>query len=103
MDYTTVWAQVLVLVAGLTIFVNIITEVVKNAVTWLNTTERINVFVVVLSEVFTVIVCVAYYQMQGLEMTWYLVVGFFVIGILVAYAAMFGYDKLMCYFSTSTD
>lgn len=102
MDYTTIITYVLTIIAGLTIFVNIITEVAKNAVTWLNTTERINAFVVVLSEVLTVIACIAYCQIYDTGLTWYLVVAFVVIGTMVAYAAMFGYDKLFSYFSTTT-
>lgn len=102
MDYTTILAQVLMIISVLTIFVNIVTEVAKNAVAWLNTTARLNGFVVVLSEVLTVASCVAYWQYSGLELTWYLVVGFVVVGIMVAYSAMFGYDKLISYFSSVT-
>lgn len=102
MDYTTILAQVLMIISVLTVFVNIITEVAKNAITWLDTTGKINVFVLVLSEVLTVASCVAYWQYQGLDLAWYLIVGFLVVGIMVAYAAMFGYDKLISYFSSVT-
>ena len=36
----------------------------------------------------------AYAQMNGIALTWYLVVGAIVVGFMAAYAAMFGFDKL---------
>lgn len=102
MDYSTILSQVLVIVAILTAFVNIITEVVKKTFNWLSGSKVINLFVTVLSEVLTVAVFVAYWQIKQMTITWYILVAFIVIGFMVAYAAMFGYDKLMKYFGKGT-
>lgn len=102
MDYMDVLGQVLIIISGLTVFVNIITEVIKNSFSVLNTTARINVFVLLLSVAMTLATFVAYWQIKQMTITWYLIAAFIVIGILVAYSAMFGYDKLMSYFSSAT-
>lgn len=102
MDYMDILGQVLIIISVLTIFVNIITEVMKNTFSVLDTTAKINVFVLVLSVIITVAVFLAYWQIQAFTLTWYLVAAFVVIGILVAYSAMFGYDKLISYFSSVT-
>ncbi len=98
MDYSTIISQVLIIVGILTIFVNIITEVMKKSFSWLSTSKVINIFVLCLSIVLTVGVFIAYWQMNGMMLTWYLVAAFVIVGIMVAYAAMFGFDKLMAYF-----
>lgn len=98
MDYSTIISQVLIIVGILTIFVNIITEVMKKSFSWLSTSKVINIFVLCLSIVLTVGVFIAYWQMNGMMLTWYLVAAFVIVGIMVAYAAMFGFDKLIAYF-----
>lgn len=89
--------------AVLTIFVNIITEVLKNSFGFLKGSKMINIFVLILSLVVTVAVFIAYWQIKQLEITWYIIAAFIVIGFMVAYAAMFGYDKLMKYFQKEGD
>lgn len=89
--------------AVLTVFVNIITEVLKNSFGFLKGSKMINVFVLILSLVVTVAVFIAYWQIKQLEITWYIIAAFIVIGFMVAYAAMFGYDKLMKYFQKEGD
>lgn len=98
MDYATIIGQVLIIVAILTAFVNIITEVVKKTFDWCSTSKIINIFVLLLSEILTVVVFLAYWQIKEMLITWYIVTAFIVIGFMVAYAAMFGYDKLLKYF-----
>jgi len=98
MDYATIISQVLLIVAALTAFVNIITEVVKKSFNWCSTSKCINVFVLLLSEILTVAVFLAYWQIKEMLITWYIIVAFIVVGFMVAYAAMFGYDKLLKYF-----
>lgn len=98
MDYTTIIGQVLIIVAILTAFVNIITEVMKKTFDWCSTSKVINIFVLLLSEILTVAVFLAYWQIKEMIITWYIVAAFIVIGFMVAYAAMFGYDKLLKYF-----
>lgn len=90
--------QILVIVGVLVAFVNIITEVAKNVIPHLNGSKVINAFVLILSEVITVAVFLAYWQIKEMMITWYIIAAFIVIGFMVAYAAMFGYDKLLAYF-----
>lgn len=70
---------------------NIITEVLKK-VTW----DKLptNILVVIISEALTLAFGAAYAQINAVPITWYMVVGAVVVGLLVAYAAMFGFDKL---------
>ena len=91
-------SQVLAIVGGLTILVNIITEVMKNVIPALSSSKNINVFVVALSEVLTLISGIAYFSTKGAGVDWIMVIAMIVVGFLVAYAAMFGYDKLISYF-----
>lgn len=95
--------QVLIIVAVLTVFVNIITEALKNSFSFLKGSKVINIFVLILSLVVTVAVFIAYWQIKQLEITWYIIAAFIVIGFMVAYAAMFGYDKLMKYFQKESN
>lgn len=83
--------SLLVIVGVLMAFTNIITEVIKK-LTW----DKIptNILVVIIAEVLTVASGVAYWQINNLTMIWYHIAAMFVVGLLVAYAAMFGFDKL---------
>lgn len=90
------------IVAVLVIFVNIVTEVVKT-VFELKNAKTINIFVTVLSIILTFVVLIAYLQYKSLTLTWYMAFAFIIIGFMVAYAAMFGYDKLMSYFKKGAD
>lgn len=103
MNYMEIIGQVLIIVAVLTVFVNIITEVLKNSFSFLKGSKVINIFVLILSLVVTVAVFIAYWQIKQLEITWYIIAAFIVIGFMVAYAAMFGYDKLMKYFQKESN
>jgi len=84
-------ATLLSLVGILVVLVNIITQVLKK-VTW----DKLptNVLAVVTSMVVTLLVFFAYCQIKSVAITWYLVAGAVVLGFMVAYAAMFGFDKL---------
>ena len=96
MNYAEVISQLTVIIGILVVFVNIITEVVKKI--WnFKSTESLNVFVTLLSIVVTIASFLAYWQINGLTITWYIFVAFIVIGFMVAYAAMFGFDKLLKY------
>ena len=82
---------ILTVVFALMIVTNIITEVIKK-LTW----DKIptNLMVVVISETLTLISGAVYAQINGIAIVWYHVVGAVIVGIFVAYAAMFGFDKL---------
>ena len=82
---------ILTIVFALMIVTNIITEVIKK-LTW----DKIptNLMVVIISETLTLISGAAYAQINGISIIWYHVIGAVIVGIFVAYAAMFGFDKL---------
>lgn len=70
---------------------NVIVQVVKKA-TW----EKLptNVVALLVAVALTVVAGLAYCQITATALTWYIIAGLFVAGFLVAYAAMFGFDKL---------
>ena len=98
MDYSEIISKILVIIGILVIFVNIITEVVKKTFGWISTSKKINIFVLILSVVLTAGVCIAVCQIHGVVLTWYMIAAFIIGGIMVAYAAMFGFDKLIAHF-----
>lgn len=85
------FAVFLPVVGALVAVVNIITQVIKKA-TW----DKVptNIVVLLLSEALTLMTFFAYAQINGVAVAWYMVVAAVVLGFAVAYAAMFGYDKL---------
>ena len=82
-------AEILSVVGALVIIVNLITEIAKKL-----GLKKTNLFVVILSEVLTLICFFAYVDVKSIHIEWYFVVGSVFVGLAVAYAAMFGYDKL---------
>ncbi len=94
MNYQELFSILFIIIAVLVVLVNIITEVVKKIV---NFTQDIyiNIFVVILSIALTVAVFLAYWQIKQMKITWYLLSAFVITGFMVAYAAMFGFDKLI--------
>lgn len=97
MDLASFISQLLFIVAILVVVVNIITEVCKLSFSWLSTSKIINVFVLILSEAVTISTFLAYWQIKQMLITWYIILAFIVVGFLVAFAAMFGFDKLVKY------
>lgn len=91
MDNIFDWSVILTIVGVLVAITNIITQVLKK-VTW----DKIptNLLAIVISLALTLVVFFAYCQINGITIVWYLVVAAVVLGFLVAYAAMFGFDKL---------
>lgn len=87
MDISVVITIIGVLVA----LTNIIVEVAKKA-TW----DKLptNVLALVVAEVLTIASGIAYCQIKAVPMEWYIVAALVVVGFMVAYAAMFGFDKL---------
>lgn len=84
-------STLLLVIAALVAVTNIITEVVKQL-----THKEVNssLIAIITSLVTTMVSFVAYCQIQSITITWYLIVGSLVVGFMVAYAAMFGFDKL---------
>ena len=87
MEISTIITIIGVLVA----LTNIIVEVAKKA-TW----DKLptNVLALVVAEVLSIASGIAYCQIKAVPMEWYVVSALVVLGFMVAYAAMFGFDKL---------
>lgn len=84
-------ALVLPVVLVLMVVTNIIVEVLKK-LTWGKLPTNILAFTVAM--IVTLLAFFAACQIMGVAVTWYMVVGAIVLGVFVAYAAMFGFDKL---------
>ena len=87
MDLTKMIPIIGVLVA----LTNVIVQVLKKA-TW----DKLptNVLALVIAMLLCLVSGIAYCQVNAISITWYLVAALIVLGFLVAYAAMFGFDKL---------
>jgi len=84
-------SKLLIVVGFLMVLTNIITEVLKKLL-W----DKLptNLLVVIIALVLTLASGAAYAQIKGIEVLWYYVAAAIVVAFLVAYAAMFGFDKL---------
>jgi len=91
MNLTTNIATLISIIGVLVALTNIIVEVIKK-VTW----EKIstNVLAVVVSLALTLVAFFAWTSYAGIAVVWYYIVAAVIVGIMVAYAAMFGFDKL---------
>ena len=85
-------AVVLTIIGILATFVTIVTEFTK---TWgfLNRIPT-SLQVLVASMLVSILSVVIYVQMQKAEMIWYYIVGAIVLGWIVAYVSMYGWEKL---------
>lgn len=85
------WSVIISIVGVLVVLTNIITQVLKK-VTW----DKLptNILVIIISMVLTLVALFAYCQIEAITVVWYMVVAAVVLAFLVAYAAMFGFDKL---------
>ncbi|MET0017910.1 hypothetical protein [Oscillibacter sp.] len=90
MNITNITALITI-IGALTVVVNLLTEVVKKS-TWNKIPT--NILVVLLSVVLTLVAFFAYCQINAVAVLWYMVVAAVIVGLLVAYSAMFGFDKL---------
>ena len=92
MDYSIIveyGSNILFAMACLVFGVNIIVEVVKKLFPKVPTTFLATIFSVVV----TMVAFFAWAAIIELVILWYYVVAAFVLGLFVAYAAMFGFDK----------
>lgn len=83
--------MLLSIVGGLVIVVNIIVEVVKK---FTEPYIPTNFVAIALSLVLTLAAFFAWASIEAIAIEWYYVVAAVVVGFMVAYAAMFGFDKL---------
>lgn len=84
-------SALITIIGVLVAVVNIITEVLKK-VTWGKIPT--NLLVIIISIAMTLVAGAAYAQLNAITITWYLVAAAIIVGFMVAYAAMFGFDKL---------
>lgn len=85
------WSVVISLIGVLVALTNIITQVLKK-VTWEKLPTNILAFAVAMA--LTLLAFFAVCQISGIAVKWYMVAGAVILGVFVAYAAMFGFDKL---------
>ena len=91
MDTVLNLSVILSIIGVLVVLTNIIVQVVKK-VTWGKLPT--NILAVIVSMALTLVVFFAYCQINAIVVVWYMIVAAVVTGFLVAYAAMFGFDKL---------
>lgn len=85
------WSLILSLAGVLVVLTNIIVQVLKK-LTW----DKLptNILATAVSMVLTLAAFFAYCQIKAVPVVWYTVAAAVVLGFMVAYAAMFGFDKL---------
>ncbi len=85
------WSAVISIIGVLAVLTNIITQVLKK-VTW----DKLptNILAIIVAMTLTLTAFFAYCQMEAITVVWYMVIAAVVLGFLVSYAAMFGFDKL---------
>ena len=85
------FSVIISVLGGLVALTNILVEVLKKV-----TYNKIptSLLALIIGETLTVVSGFAYFQFENLLLTWYVVVAFVIAGFMVAYAAMFGFDKL---------
>lgn len=91
MEYIFDWSVILSIVGALVVVTNIIVQVLKK-LTW----DKLptNLLAIIVSMLLTLAVFFAYCQIKSVAVVWYTVAAAIVLGFFVAYAAMFGFDKL---------
>lgn len=84
-------SAIITIIGVLVALTNIVVQVLKTS-TW----EKLptNLLALVVAEVLTIGVGVAYCQINAIPLAWYMIAALIVVGFMVAYAAMFGFDKL---------
>lgn len=91
MDSISNLSVILSIVGVLVVLTNVIVEVLKKFTLGKLPT---NILAVIISMTLTLLAFFAYCQIKGVAVVWYMIVAAVVLGFLVAYAAMFGFDKL---------
>lgn len=81
----------MVTIGVLVVLTNIIVEVIKK-MTW----DKVptNILAILVALALTLVAFFAWAAYMGITVLWYYVAAVVVVGFLVAYAAMFGFDKL---------
>lgn len=84
-------SAVISIIGVLVVLTNIVVQVLKKA-TWGKLPT--NILAIIVSMVLTLVTFFAYCQINAIAVVWYMVVAAVVLGFLVSYVAMFGFDKL---------
>lgn len=84
-------ALLLPVVLVLMVVTNIIVEVLK---VLMRQKLPTNILAFLVAMIVTLLAFFAVCQIMGIRIVWYMIVGAVVLGIFVAYAAMYGFDKL---------
>lgn len=79
-------------IGALVILTNVIVEVLKKAIP--NSRFPTNLLALIVSMALTLVAFFAWAAINAVVIAWYYVAAAVVVGMLVAYAAMFGFDKL---------
>lgn len=93
MNITATISQLMAIIGALVALTNVTVQVIKQAIP--NSKFPTNFIAVVVALVLTVTAYFVWAGWSGTPVVWYYVIAAVVVGILVAYAAMFGYDKLV--------
>lgn len=91
LNIPAVLSAILLAVLILMVITNIIVQVVKK-LTWDKAPTNLLAFIVAMAV--TLLVFFAVCQIRGVPIVWYMVTAAVGLGFFVAFAAMFGYDKL---------
>lgn len=91
MEHIFDWSLILSIVGVLVVITNIIVQVLKK-LTW----DKLptNILATLVAMLLTLTAFFAYCQIKSITVVWYMVAAAVVLGFFVAYAAMFGFDKL---------
>lgn len=92
MNITAIASQLMTIIGVLVALTNIVVQVVKQAIP--NRKFPTNILAVAVALILTLFAFFAWTSWRGIHVLWYYVVAAVVLGFLVAYAAMFGFDKL---------
>lgn len=88
MNYSTL----VIVLAVLVLLTNIIVQLVKDISCLKERPTKVVALIVAI--VLTVCATVAYFQINSLVLTWYIIVAALIVGFIVAYGAIFGFDNL---------
>lgn len=88
MNYSTL----VIVLAVLVLLTNIIVQLVKDISCLKDRPTKVVALIVAI--VLTVCATMAYFQINSLVLTWYIIVAALIVGFIVAYGAIFGFDNL---------
>lgn len=90
-DFATVTAAILAIVAAMVVVTNIVVEVIKKL--WGNGCPA-TLLAFIVAMLVALVSLLVYCSHTGTVILWYYIAGALLLGFFVAYAAMFGFDKL---------